>query len=892
MRTLFFLVLFLLVQQFNSVKAQDLSVFRPSTAGFYKLENSDARLVYNFNNGWRFHRGDIADAWKKDFDMSQWQQVQLPHGIETLSREASGGANYQGSVWYRKKFTIPEETQNKRLVLHFEAIMSKCKIWVNGNLVKEHKGGYLPIILDLDRNILEKENYIAVMADNSNDGSFPIGKPQYELDFTYLGGIYRDVWLLATNTIFITDPNQVDKTAGGGVFVHADNISEKSADVSVKTDVQNNSGKQSKIVVENYLQDETGNIIARKSVSAVIKAGQSIELSNQLKVNNPSLWSLNNPYLYKAYTIVKESNGNILDGYFIYTGIRKIEFRGAQGFFLNGKKYEGKLIGANHHQDYALIGNALSNNLHWYDVKLMRDAGIKVARGAHYPQDPAFMDACDRFGVFVIPCVPGWQFWNEHPSFEQMVLRDIKNMIRRDRNRASVLLWEPLLNETGVLGANEKLRDFTKKAYETVRVEFPFKDGFAATDSEHDIPETKMFDVIYAHPAAKLRVEKEYPGKSWFTREWGDNVDDFYAHNSNSRAAIGWGEVPQLVQAMHYAVPHDNTTSFEVLYNMGEEHVGGSLWHFFDHERGYHPDPFWGGIVDNFRQKKYSYHMFESQQSPDDNYFKLTNQTPYKLFIANEMSPFSPEDVTVFTNCDSVRLIVLGRDSITQAPDPKYKMPHAPIVFKDVYKWGQITKLVWSAEWPKRYDSTHIVAKGFKNGEIVIETTKIPTSRPVKYKLSIDDKNLIPFADGSTIIPVVASVVDEWGKVKRLNNSIVRFRLEGEGVILNREEMLENPKKIEWGSAVALIRTTLKPGEVKIIAEPLLAGDATLKSDSLVINTVKSLIPGVYETSETNQIKSSVNSVKANTQGNETPVDLKEKLKQVSEEQKKFGEQK
>ena len=135
-----------------------------------------------------------------------------------------------------------------------------------------------------------------------------------------------------------------------------------------------------------------------------------------MKLQTPQLWSPEHPNLYNLIVRIRNQKGDVVDGYRRRIGIRSIEFKGKDGFWLNGKPYGQPLIGANRHQDYAVVGNAVSNGLHWRDAKKLRDAGLKVIRNAHCPQDPAFMDACDELGLFVIVNIPGWQFWNDGTS--------------------------------------------------------------------------------------------------------------------------------------------------------------------------------------------------------------------------------------------------------------------------------------------------------------------------------------------------------------------------------------------------------------------------------------------------------------------------------------------
>lgn len=491
--------------------------------------------------------------------------------------------------------------------------MGKSKIYVNGKLLAEHFGGYLPVVVDVtDALEFGKENLIAVWADNSNDPNYPPGKQQEVLDFTYFGGIYRDCWLIAHNQVFITDPNYENEEAGGGLFVAYNNVSDHSAEVLLKIQIRNSGKKAFKGVVEYELQQPDGQQVASLNSVIRIKPGKSTYSSDKLTVKSPMLWSPENPALYNLIVRIRDEKGNPIDGYRRRIGIRSIEFKGEDGFWLNGKPYEAPLIGANRHQDFAIVGNAVPNSIHWRDAKKLRDAGMKVIRNAHCPQDPAFMDACDELGLFVIVNTPGWQFWNDAPVFAQRVYSDIRNLVRRDRNHPCVWMWEPILNETWYPA------DFARNAHDIVEAEYPYPYCYSGCDSEAKGKE--HFQILFTHPLngdggaySTNDIKKQL---TYFTREWGDNVDDWNSHNSPSRVARNWGEQAMLIQAQHYARPSYKYTSYDALYRTPRQHVGGCLWHSFDHQRGYHPDPFYGGVMDVFRQPKYSYYMFMAQRSP------------------------------------------------------------------------------------------------------------------------------------------------------------------------------------------------------------------------------------------------------------------------------------
>lgn len=182
-----------------------------------------------------------------------------------------------------------------------------------------------------------------------------------------------------------------------------------------------------------------------------------------------------------------------MDGGITRVGIRLAEFRGKDGFWLNGKPF-GQLVGANRHQDFAYVGNALPNSQQWRDAKRLRDAGCTIIRVAHYPQDPAFMDACDELGLFVIVATPGWQYWNKDPKFGELVHQNTREMIRRDRNHPSVLMWEPILNET------RYPLDFALKALEITKEEYPYPGRPVAAADVHSAGVKEHYDVVYGWP--------------------------------------------------------------------------------------------------------------------------------------------------------------------------------------------------------------------------------------------------------------------------------------------------------------------------------------------------------------------------------------------------------
>lgn len=859
-----------------------------STAGFFRLDNS-GREVYSMNPAWRFHKGAVEGAETKEFNDKDWTVVSLPDGIEYLPTEASGCINYQGEVWYRKHFTPDAALKGKKLFLHFEAIMGKSKVFVNGKLLTEHFGGYLPVIADVT-DVLDwnGDNVIAVWADNSDDPSYPPGKAQDVLDYTYFGGIYRDCWLIAHNNVFITDPNYENEVAGGGLFVAFGKVSDALAEVQLKIHVRNATKNPFSGRVEYMLLQPDGTEVARLSDKIQVKAGRATTVSDRMPVKQPMLWTPSTPTLYNLLVRVLDKEGNVIDGYRRRIGIRSIEFKGKDGFYLNGRPYGKPLIGANRHQDFAVVGNAVANSIHWRDAKKLKDVGMEIIRNAHCPQDPAFMDACDELGLFVIVNTPGWQFWNDAPEFAQRVYSDIRNVVRRDRNHPSVWLWEPILNETWYPA------DFAKNTRDIVDAEYPYPYCYSGSDSEARGHEN--FPVYFAHPANMQDASKEIdPTKTYFTREWGDNVDDWSSHNSPSRVARNWGEQPMRVQAQHYACPYYPVTSYDVLYKQSPQHVGGCLWHSFDHQRGYHPDPFYGGLMDVFRQPKYSYYMFMAQRPAVKN-DRNAGSGPM-VYIAHEMMPFSGKDVTVYSNCDEVRLTFnKGGKTYTYKKDKNRPgMPSPVITFPDVYDF-MVDKAFSRTQ---KQDDVYLLAEGLIDGKVVATHKVVPARRPEKILLWMDNEGTDLKADGSDFVTVVAAVADKNGNIKRLNNYNIRFSIEGEGRLLGGPGVLANPVPVKWGTAPVLVQSTLKPGKIRITASVLFEGSQMPISGELEFESKPSVFPLVYDAADAARIPLGSASAGQNTASKtdaEREVERlrKElntlKLKEVERQQSEFGE--
>ena len=787
-----------------------------SIAGFFP-GNDSSRKVFSFNDRWKYLKGDSAGAEKPEFDDAAWETVYLPHGLEILPENASGMRNYQGPAWYRKHFTTDKLAPGERTTLYFEAVMGKSKVWVNGRLVAEHWGGYLPFAADVTDvlNPPGQDNVVAVWADNADDPLFPPGKPQGDLDFTYFGGIYRDVYLIRTAGVHVTLPELSPTVAGGGVFVAVKDVSASSADLEVRTEVRNDTAIAQGLAVRTTLEDQEHRPLVQQLQSTTLAPGKAQQFVQALRPQNPHLWNLNDPYLHYILTEVIQ-NGRVVDSQRTRFGIRLFELKGEEGLFINKKPVGHPLIGVNRHQDYVYVGNALPKSGQWRDAQMLREGGSTVIRAAHYPLSPAFMDACDELGLLVTVANPGWQFYNKAPIFSERVVQDSHQMVRRDRNRPSVILWETTLNEAWDLPP-----DLLPKMHKAVHEEFPFPGCFSAAD-EHDARGAGL-DVVF-----KVRPPED-KSKNSFTREFGDWVENFWDHNSPVRINREWGERALQQQATLRA------EQLNEFYRLPLRHFGATLWAGIDHQRGYHPDPFWGGLLDVYRVPRYSYYLFKSQYDPD---LKVPGiSTGPMVYISHELTPISGSDVVVYTNCEEVRLSWLGKEVGTIKADPSKGSPHPPVVFKDAFNF-RATQAVQDVIL--KDGKAEMVAEGLIGGKVVCRTAKPYPRRVVGLKLELDGRGIPLTADGADFVPVRCYVVDKYGTAKVLDESYIKFAVEGPGSIIGGEANHANPMKLEFGVATALVRAGTTPGKIRVTATT-----EGLKPASLEIESIAPALPTV-----------------------------------------------
>jgi beta-galactosidase len=756
------------------------------------------------------------DGSPADFADTDWELVNVPHPVRLEPWNASGEVNFRGLCWYRKHFMLADRWHGKRMTLQFGGAMQVADVWLNGHHITTHFGGYLPFTLDVTDDVrFGSDNVIALRLDNRDQPLVPPGKPEGSLDFDYFGGLYRDVHFVVTEPVHVSDPMLADRVAGGGVQVTFPLVSAGVATLAVKTDVATEWVVPQLCDVEQELLDADGHTVAsvKDGGRGSIPAMGFHTFLQRLVVNHPHLWHPNHPYLYLLRTRI----GGIgtVDQVDTPIGIRTFEFR-PDGLFINGERFFS--VGFNHHQDFPYLGVAVPDALQYRDVAKLRAAGMTSFR-SHYPHAPAFMDACDRLGVLTIVSTPGWQYFKDDPTFLARSYQDTREMVRLNRNRPSVVLWEVGLNESGYSEA------YARAAHRAVHEEFPDGPCYTSGDARLRFQRADpIFDVTY-------NGSFEPPKRPMWWREFGDNVDMNWGDQvSDNRVARGYGEAALLLQAT--SLTWAPGRSLAAVYEQADApYCGADLWAGIDCDRGYHPTPFLGGILDKGRLPKFSYYAFAAQRPPGLHVAGVDDGPV--VFMANLMTRFSPKDVTVFSNCEQVRLLRSdhGKPFAAVATLPvvaEGKLPHGPVVFK--------------AALPETVDGCRLRAEGLIGGQVVAQQSLGTAGVPRRLVVTVDDCGRPPVADGSDVVVVHAAVVDRAGNTATWDDRSVTFAVDGPGDVVGDASIEANPARAELGIATALVRTRPSVGRITVRATARGLPPAEASFDALPL--AEPVVPG------------------------------------------------
>lgn len=754
-------------------------------------QNAAAPQPQSFNSNWQFVKDiDTLNAIQSFAGNTiKWEQVTLPHtpNIEPVEKV---NEQWQGTCYYRKNFTVDASAKGKHIALQFDAAMHEADVYLNGQHIFKHLGGYLPFYIDIsDKVKLGAKNWVVVKLNNHDNAAIPPGKPIKDLDFNYYGGIYRNAWIIIKNKLYISNAVQENKEAGGGVLLHYEDVNKKAAKLIVQTSLNNDEVATQNAQVQLIVTDAKGKQVAKNTSSLKAVSGKNnLDITQQINLVNPILWSPENPYLY-TLTIRVLQNGKLIDQQIVKTGVKTFRFE-KDGFILNGSKVF--ICGTNRHQEYPYVGYAISDNAQYRDAYKIKAAGFNFIRCSHYPPAPAFLDACDQLGIMVMNSIPGWQFFGKE-AFQQNSLQNIRDMIHRDRNHASIILWEASLNETAMS------KQYMQQSHHIVHNELPFKDVFTCGWLED------VYDVfIPARQHAKAPdYWKKYTKKPLLIAEYGDW--EYYAQNAGfnqkeyqdlkegertSRQLRTAGEKGMLQQALNYQESHND--------NLNGTLTGDANWLMFDYKRGYAADIESSGISDIYRLPKFAHYFYQSQYRKP--IAEKSNFGKPMIFIANEWNNPATKEVKVFSNCDEVILLLNSKIIARQKPDQNAisnKLMHPPFTFHiDKFEPGTLT------------------ATGYIKGKEMARAIQKTPTVATNINLSIDYSGKPIQAGEPDIVLVYAKIMDANGTLIMDANHTIKFSLKGDAELIGN-----NPVKVEAGIATILLKTSKTSGAISLSAE-------------------------------------------------------------------------
>jgi beta-galactosidase len=450
-----------------SLKSFLFFVISITIASCDNTEHNIYRTTENFGNDWQFSRKATGDT-----TFTNWEAINLPHTMRLEPLVVND--QFQGKGRYVKTFSV-SEINNRKLFLYFEGVMQVATVFVNKTKAAMHSGGYLPFTVDATDYLLpDTINTVEVWVDNTDNAQIPPGKALGDLDFNYYGGIYRNVYLITTGKIYITDAVEAGQVAGGGVLVHFDEVSADQAKGMLWVQAKNESESRESLRALSTLISSGGQILRFRSDEEFVKPDSTVTLQQELVVADPQLWWPQQPQRYRLLVELMAGE-RLLDSTSLNIGIRKIDLN-EKGFFVNGEKQF--LRGTNRHQEFPYVGNALSDEAQRRDAVKIKSAGFDFVRLSHYPHAEAFMDACDALGLLVMDCIPGWQFFGDSVFVEDS-FQNCRDMIRRDRNHPCVAFWELSLNES------EMTNEYMKTANKILDEELPFGDSYSAGWIDH-----------------------------------------------------------------------------------------------------------------------------------------------------------------------------------------------------------------------------------------------------------------------------------------------------------------------------------------------------------------------------------------------------------------------
>ncbi len=770
------------------------------------VQNEPARKV-SFNNDWRFHRGDILQAKDSSYkdDDGSWRILNLPHdwSIEGPFRKDNpmspfGGSLPAGIGWYRKTFTVPAGDEGKLLFIDFDGVYMNSEVWLNGHYLGARPYGYSSFRYELTPylNYGDQPNIIAVRVDNSVQPN----------SRWYSGsGIYRNVWLVTTNKIHVDH---------WGTYVSTPRVNNSEAVVSVETTVRNVFPNDKQVTLTTIIFNKEGREVTRETVRRKISGDSSYIFSQELKVANPDWWSTEKPSLYKAESLVSY-DGNIYDKYETSFGIRYFHFDSQKGFFLNGKHL--KIRGVCDHHDLGSLGAAVNTRAIERKLQMLKDMGCNAIRTSHNPPAPELLELCDRMGFLVMDeAFDRWQKGHK-PSyqlyFDQWHKRDLSDMIRRDRNHPSVIIWS-IGNEipdqwvpsggniarelAGIIRSLDTTRPITSAMNDPEKENNSISHSGALDLIGHNYGIDKYKDFFNYFPGGKFIATEttsafasrgEYDMPSDSTRRWpplqsGQKMNADLTASAYDNCSSFWGSTHEEA----WKVVKDNDFISGMFIWTGFDYLGEPAPYTWPARSSYF------GIIDLAGFPKDIYYFYQSEWG---------NKPVLHIFPHWNWNRGDTIDVwAYYSKADEVELFLNG-----QSLGKRHKSN------------GEMHVM-----WRVPFKPGALKAISTKKGKIVLQREIHTAGIPAKIILQPDRTRIK--ADGKDLSFVTVKIVDAKGNMVPKADNLVHFDLSGPGVIAgvdngkqtDHEPFQANYRKAYNGLCLVIIQSKDKDGKITLTA--------------------------------------------------------------------------
>ena len=783
---------------------------------------AEAREKINFDKGWRFILADSAQMSLAMYDDSAWRMLNVPHdwAIEgDFSASApsgnSGGALPGGVGWYRKSFEVAAADKGKLFYIDFDGVYMNAKVWINGQLLGQRPYGYSSFRFDLTPHLkFGARNVVAVRVDNSDQPN----------SRWYSGcGIYRHVWLVKTEKIHV---------AHWGTHVVAEGNK-----VSVSVSIDNNTTSQQTVVVRNKIISPAGVQVASASKKLSLNpSAKSIRSLSQLKVSRPQIWSCETPYIYKVVTTI-EQNGKVVDTYETPTGFRTFKFDAEKGFSLNGKSM--KINGVCQHHDLGCLGAAVNEDALYRQLRILKEMGTNAVRCSHNPPAPELLAMCDTMGLIVMD--ESFDMWRRRKTkndyarfFDQWAERDLTDLVLRDRNHPSILMWS--------IG-NEVLEQWSSADADTLSAEQanlilnaghdastlshgtemsvnsllcknlceiirrldntrPITAGCNEPDPKNHLFKSGALDIIgfnYHHQWVK-DVPKNFPGKPFIFSESVSALQTrgFYMMPSDSvyKAPIEWWLPYQdpsfqcsAYDNMHASWSSTHEETWDVVKH--NDFVGGQfIWTGFDYigeptPYGFPARSSYFGIVDLAGFPKDSYYMYQSE---------WTDKQVLHLFPHWNWLDGQHIDLwCYYNNADEVELFINGRSQGVKAK-------------KDDHEYHLM--------WRVKFEPGEVKAVARKNGKVVAEKTIRTSGAPAQLRMTSDRIRFGNNPNGDNLAFITVEVIDKDGNLCPRADDQVFFEVEGGRIVgvdngnpISMERFKDTKRKAFNGKCLVVVAT-------------------------------------------------------------------------------------